>query len=165
MKIKKNWTENLLNFTLGKQDERERLQTMSRLSVVVVCAYWFSVVVTIGSYVFDWEVGKNAIFIWLILSCFLVGGKKINDLSDATLPENTPIHSQNAARIQKQALRVACVKGALIALAIYAVIVSQNSQYAWGMVFFALLMGAIIVWALYVSAKQSIQKNLLETDD
>lgn len=112
-----------------------------------------------SSMLLDWEMGKNAIYLWLIL-CGVLYGRKINDLSDITLPENTHITPENATQILQQSRRWAVLQGVMCAVLFYVLIVSHNAQYAWGTLFFVLPAGGIVAWAFYANAKKHIRQIL-----
>ncbi|MDO4434022.1 MAG: hypothetical protein Q4B82_05510 [Alysiella sp.] len=155
---------NLLDYAVGKQDERERQETMQRLSHLAVSVYFLSFIVWAFSMILDWEMGKNAIWLFIALAYFVHGNKKINHLADETLSE-THITPQNATVMLQQARKTAWIKGILVASMIYGLIALQQPEYRLGALFFAVPTALIIAWGLYRSAKKHIQQEWAEWEN
>lgn len=163
-KSTKKQHNDLLDYAVGKQDERERNETMQRLSHLLVSVYFLSFIVWACSMILDWEMGKNAIWLFIALAYFVHGHKKINHLADETLPA-THITPQNATIMLKKARQTAWIKAILMASMIYGLIVLQQPEYRLGALFFAVPTALIIAWGLYRSAKKHIQQQLDEWEN
>lgn len=129
---------------------------LRKWGLLIFGASW---IVWLASTLLGWGVGKDAMLLCLIMACPLYW-RKINDLSDETLPENTHITPENATQILQQSRRWAVLQGVLLAALFYGLIVSHNRQYAWGALFFVVPAGGIVAWAFYASAKKRIRQIL-----
>ena len=85
----------LLDGMIGKQDERERLETYERMAVCYAYLYWGSLLVCWVSLMIGWEAGQHAFWLFLLLGIPMHGWAKLNDLSSSVISESRKNHAGN----------------------------------------------------------------------
>ena len=100
----------LLDGMIGKQDERERLETYERMAVCYAYLYWGSILVGLGSWVMGWKGGEAAFGVWLLLGLPLYSWAKVswseyNDLSSTVISPSEKITPETAKGILRRALK------------------------------------------------------------
>ena len=93
----------MVDSMLGRQDERERLETYERMAVCYAYLYWGSILVGLGSWIMGWKDGEVALWLWFLLVIPLRGWAKVswseyNDLSPTVISPSEKNHTGNGQR-------------------------------------------------------------------
>ncbi len=93
----------MVDSMLGRQDERERLETYERMAVCYAYLYWGSILVGLGSWMTGWKDGEAALWLWFLLVIPLRGWAKVswsecNDLSSTVIAPSEKITPETAKR-------------------------------------------------------------------
>ena len=94
----------MVDSMLGRQDERERLETYERMAVCYAYLYWGSILVGLGSWMTGWKDGEAALWLWFLLVIPLRGWAKVswseyNDLSPTVISPSEKITPETAKGI------------------------------------------------------------------
>ena len=100
----------MVDSMLGRQDERERLETYERMAVCYAYLYWGSILVGLGSWIMGWKGGEAAFGLWFLLGLPLYGWAKVswseyNDLSPTVISPSEKITPETAKGILRRALK------------------------------------------------------------
>ncbi len=100
----------MVDSMLGRQDERERLETYERMAVCYAYLYWGSILVGLGSWIMGWKDGEAALGLWFLLGLPLHGWAKVswsecNDLSSTVISPSEKITPETAKGILRRALK------------------------------------------------------------
>ena len=100
----------LLDGMIGKQDERERLETYERMAVCYAYLFWGSILVGLGSWMTGWKDGEAALWLWFLLGLPLYSWAKVswseyNDLSSTVIAPSEKITPETAKGILRRALK------------------------------------------------------------
>ena len=68
----------MVDSMLGRQDERERLETYERMAVCYAYLYWGSILVGLGSWIMGWKGGEAAFGLWFLLGLPLYSWAKVS---------------------------------------------------------------------------------------
>lgn len=68
----------MVDSMLGRQDERERLETYERMAVCYAYLYWGSILVGLGSWIMGWKDGEVALGLWFLLGLLLHSWAKVS---------------------------------------------------------------------------------------
>lgn len=153
----------LLDGMIGKQDERERLETYERMAVCYAYLYWGSLLVCWVSWLIGWEAGQNAFGLFLLLSIPLNGWAELNDLSSSVISESEKITPKTAKEVLRKARKAALLLGLMVAAAVLV----AGKLYAKDAPFllilpFAVLLFLAIAGGTYSSACIRVKKTLRE---
>ena len=93
----------IVDSMLGRQDERERLETYERMAVCYAYLYWGSILVGLGSWIMGWKDGEAALGLWFLLGLLLHSWAKVswsecNDLSSTVISPSEKNHTGNGQR-------------------------------------------------------------------
>lgn len=153
----------LLDGMIGKQDERERLETYERMTVCYAYLYWGSLLVCWGSWLIGWEAGQLAFWLFLLLGIPVHGWAKLNDISDEVIPYSQKITPETAKEVLRKARKAALLLGLTAAAAVLV----AGKFYAKDAPFllilpFAVLLFLAIAGGMYSSACIRVKKTLRE---
>ena len=153
----------LLDGMIGKQDERERLETYERMAVCYAYLFWGSLLVCWGSWLIGWEAGQLAFWLFLLLGSPMHGWAKFNDLSSSVISESEKITPETAKEVLRKARNAALLDGLMAAAAVLVV----GKIYAKDVPFllilpFAVLLFLAIAGGTYSSACMRVKKTLRE---
>ena len=153
----------LLDGMIGKQDERERLETYERMAVCYAYLFWGSLPVCWVSWMIGWEAGQNAVWLFLLLGIPVHGWAKLNDLSSSVISESEKITPETAKEVLRKARRLALLDGLMAAAAVLV----AGKLYAKDAPFllilpFAVLLFLAIAGGTYSSACIRVKKTLRE---
>ena len=153
----------LLDGMIGKQDERERLETYERMAVCYAYLFWGSLLVCWGSWLIGWEAGQNAVWLFLLLGIPVHGWAKFNDLSSSVISESEKITPETAKEVLRKARNAALLGGLMAAAAVLV----AGKFYAKDAPFllilpFAVLLFLAIAGGTYSSACMRVKKTLRE---
>ena len=153
----------LLDGMIGKQDERERLETYERMAVCYAYLFWGSLLVCWVSWMIGWETGQYAIWLFLLLGIPMHGWAKFNDLSFSVISESEKITPETAKEVLRKARRLALLDGLMAAAAVLV----AGKFYAKDAPFllilpFAVLLFLAIAGGMYSSACIRVKKTLRE---
>ena len=156
----------LLDGMIGKQDERERLETYERMAVCYAYLYRGSLLVCWGSWLIGWEAGQLAFWLFLLLGIPVHGWAKLSDISDEVIPYPQKITPETAKEVLRKARRLALLDGLMAAAAVLVV----GKLYAKDVPFllilpFAVLLFLAIAGGTYSSACMRVKKTLRELHD
>ena len=153
----------LLDGMLGKQDERERLETYERMAVCYAYLFWGSLLVCWGSWLIGWEAGRNAFWVFLLLGIPVHGWAKLNDISDEVIPYSQKITPETAKEVLRKARKAALLLGLMAVVMAFV----AGKLYAKDVPFllilpFAVLLFLAIAGGMYSSACIRVKKTLRE---
>ena len=153
----------LLDGMIGKQDERERLETYERMAVCYAYLFWGSLLVCWGSWLIGWEAGQHAFWLFLLLGIPMHGWAKLNDLSSTVISKSEKITPETAKEVLRKARRLALLDGLMAAAAVLV----AGKFYAKDAPFllilpFAVLLFLAIAGGTYSSACIRVKKTLRE---
>ena len=153
----------LLDGMIGKQDERERLETYERMAVCYAYLYWGSLLVCWVSLMIGWEAGQHAFWLFLLLGIPMHGWAKLNDLSSSVISESEKITPETAKEVLRKAQNAALL-GGLMAVVVVLVV---GKLYAKDAPFFLILPFAVLLFlaiagGTYSSACIRVKKTLRE---
>ena len=153
----------LLDGMIGKQDERERLETYERMAVCYAYLYWGSLLVCWVSWMIGWETGQHAFWLFLLLGIPMHGWAKLNDLSSSVISESEKITPETAKGILRRALKNSLVFSGGIC-ATFFVMMKRRSPEAPNLLilFFVGLIFLFMVVGFYCSADMKVKKALRE---
>ena len=153
----------LLDGMIGKQDERERLETYERMAVCYAYLFWGSLLVCGVSWMIGWEAGRNAFWLFLLLSIPLHGWAKFNDLSSSIISESEKITPETAKEVLRKARKAALLLGLMVAAAVLVVgkIYAKDAPFLL-ILPFAVLLFLAIAGGTYSSACIRVKKTLRE---
>ena len=153
----------LLDGMIGKQDERERLETYERMAVCYVYLHWGSLPVCWVSWMIGWETGQNAFWLFLLLGIPMHGWAKLNDLSSTVISKSEKITPETAKEVLRKARKAALLLGLMAAVMAFV----AGKLYAKDVPFllilpFAVLLFLAIAGGTYSSACMRVKKTLRE---
>ena len=153
----------LLDGMIGKQDERERLETYERMAVCYAYLHWGSLLVCWVSWMIGWEAGQNAVWLFLLLGIPVHGWAKLNDLSSSVISESEKITPETAKEVLRKARKAALLLGLMAAVMTFV----AGKLYAKDVPFllilpFAVLLFLAIAGGTYSSACIRVKKTLRE---
>lgn len=153
----------LLDGMIGKQDERERLETYERMAVCYAYLYWGSLLVCWVSWLIGWETGQYALLLALLLGIPMHGWAKFNDISDEVVPYPQKITPETAKEVLRKARKVALLLGLMAAVMAFV----AGKLYAKDVPFllilpFAVLLFLAIAGGTYSSACIRVKNTLRE---
>ena len=153
----------LLDGMIGKQDERERLETYERMAVCYAYLLLGSLLVCWGSWLIGWEAGRNAIWLFLLLGIPMHGWAKLNDLSSSVISESEKITPETAKEVLRKARRIALLDGLMAAAAVLVAgkIYVKDAPFLL-ILPFAVLLFLAIAGGTYSSACIRVKKTLRE---
>ena len=153
----------LLDGMIGKQDERERLETYERMAVCYAYLFWVSLLVCWVSWMIGWEAGQNAFWLFLLLSIPLHGWAKLNDLSSTVISESEKITPETAKEVLRKARRLALLDGLMAAAAVLVAgkLYAQDAPFLL-ILPFAVLLFLAVAGGTYSSACMRVKKTLRE---
>ena len=153
----------MVDSMLGRQDERERLETYERMAVCYAYLFWGSLLVCWGSWLIGWEAGQNAVWLFLLLGIPVHGWAKLNDISDEVIPYPQKITPETAKEVLRKARKAALLLGLMAAVMAFV----AGKLYAKDVPFllilpFAVLLFLAIAGGTYSSACIRVKKALRE---
>ena len=153
----------LLDGMIGKQDERERLETYEWMAVCYAYLFWGSLPVCWVSWMIGWETGQNAVWLFLLLGIPVHGWAKLNDISDEVIPYPQKITPETAKEVLRKARKAALLLGLMAAVMTFV----AGKLYAKDVPFllilpFAVLLFLAIAGGMYSSACIRVKKTLRE---
>ena len=153
----------LLDGMIGKQDERERLETYERMAVCYAYLFWGSLLVCGVRWMIGWEAGRNAFWLFLLLSIPLHGWAKFNDVSSSIISESEKITPETAKEVLRKARKAALLLGLMVAAAVLVVgkIYAKDAPFLL-ILPFAVLLFLAIAGGTYSSACIRVKKTLRE---
>ena len=158
----------MVDSMLGRQDERERLETYERMAVCYAYLYWGSILVGLGSWIMGWKDGEAALGLWFLLGLPLHSWAKVswsecNDLSPTVISPSEKITPETAKGILRRALKNSLIfSGGFCAMMF--VIIKWRSPEAPNLLilFFGGLVFLFMVVGFYCSADMKVKKVLRE---
>ena len=153
----------LLDGMIGKQDERERLETYERMAVCYAYLYWGAMLVWLVSWIIGWETGQNALWLFLLLSIPLHGWAKFNDISDEVVQYPQKITPETAKEVLRKARKAALLLGLMAAVMAFVAgkLYAKNAPFLL-ILPFAVLLFLAIAGGTYSSACMRVKKTLRE---
>ena len=153
----------LLDGMIGKQDERERLETYERMAVCYAYLYWGSLLVCWVSWRIGWETGQHAFWLFLLLGIPMHGWAKLNDLSSSVISESEKITPETAKEVLRKARNAALLGGLMAAAAVLVAgkIYAKDAPLLL-ILPFAVLLFLAIAGGTYSSACIRVKKTLRE---
>ena len=153
----------LLDGMIGKQDERERLETYERMAVCYAYLHWGSLLVCGVSWMIGWEAGQNAVWLFLLLGIPMHGWAKFNDLSSSVISESEKITPETAKGILRRALKNSLIFSSGFCAMMF-VMMKRRSPEAPNLLilFFGGLVFLFMVVGFYCSADMKVKKALRE---
>ena len=153
----------LLDSMIGKQDERERLETYERMAVCYAYLLLGSLLVVFVSWMIDWKTGQHAFWLFLLLGIPVHGWAKLNDISDEVIPYPQKITPETAKEVLRKARKAALLLGLMAAVMTFV----AGKLYAKDVPFllilpFAVLLFLAIAGGTYSSACMRVKKTLRE---
>ena len=153
----------LLDGMIGKQDERERLETYERMAVCYAYLYWGSLLVCWVSWLIGWETGQYAIWLFLLLGIPMHGWAKFNDLSSSVISESEKITPETAKGILRKALKNSLIFSGGFCAMIFVIIKRRSPETPNLLIlFFVGLIFLFMVVGFYCSADMKVKKALRE---
>ena len=153
----------LLDGMIGKQDERERLETYERMAVCYAYLYWGSLLVCWVSWMIGWETGQYALLLALLLGIPMHGWAKFNDLSSSVISESEKITPETAKEVLRKARNAALLDGLMAAAMTFVTgkLYAKDVPFLW-ILPFAVLLFLAIAGGTYSSACMRVKKTLRE---
>jgi len=153
----------LLDGMIGKQDERERLETYERMAVCYAYLYWGSLLVCWVSWMIGWETGQYALLLALLLGIPMHGWAKFNDLSSSVISESEKITPETAKEVLRKARNAALLDGLMAAAMTFVTgkLYAKDVPFLW-ILPFAVLLFLAIAGGTYSSACIRVKKTLRE---
>ncbi len=158
----------MVDSMLGRQDERERLETYERMAVCYAYLYWGSILVGLGSWVMGWKGGEAAFGLWFLLGLPLYGWAKVswsecNDLSSTVISPSEKITPETAKGILWRALKNSLIFSGGFCAMIFVIIKRRNPEVPNLLIlFFVGLIFLFMVVGFYCSADMKVKKTLRE---